>query len=109
GLETNLATVVFAGFSFAQDPISGAETMTSEAVAEPILQHLGCAENGLLQGSPSQGLGSWRNLGTTQPPVISLGAVITQPQHGTLLSIDSSGDFVYEPDPGFVGLDCFTY
>ncbi|MFC1780747.1 Ig-like domain-containing protein, partial [Planctomycetota bacterium] len=32
----------------------------------------------------------------------------TDPEHGTV-TIDSNGDFVYEPDTGYVGEDSFTY
>jgi hypothetical protein len=31
------------------------------------------------------------------------------PSHGTLLSIVTNGSFVYEPDPGFTGVDSFSY
>jgi hypothetical protein len=33
----------------------------------------------------------------------------TQPEHGRLTRIVTSGAFTYEPDPGFTGTDAFTY
>jgi hypothetical protein len=32
-----------------------------------------------------------------------------EPTHGTVLAVAEDGAFVYEPDPGFVGVDSFAY
>ncbi len=35
--------------------------------------------------------------------------VVTQPANGTASNVGGSGNLRYEPDPGFVGVDSFTY
>jgi hypothetical protein len=40
--------------------------------------------------------------------IVTVG-VVDDVDHGTLDSFNSDGGFVYTPDPGFVGIDTFTY
>lgn len=36
-------------------------------------------------------------------------SVVTNPTNGTLVAFNSNGTFTYQPNPGFTGVDTFTY
>lgn len=57
--------------------------------------------------SINAGIGLLSNDNDADGDVITA-APVTDPLNGTLM-LSADGSFIYEPDPGFVGLDTFTY
>jgi hypothetical protein len=93
-LDSNLATIIF--------------TQASDPVLAPALNpSYDVGENGCLQvyGTYSGGL-----LGGAMGAGVSISSILQQPTHGMLSAVDeASGGFIYQPTPGFLGYDSFTY
>ncbi|MDB5353648.1 MAG: hypothetical protein JWN24_101 [Phycisphaerales bacterium] len=120
-LDSNLATLTFPGFTVdaheeddeEETAVDGDEFVYDPVPAAGANQHLGVDQNGTLQvGAP--GLLAGASDGDTVTPDPDSPSVdttlIEPPTHGTLSALNGTdGSYTYQPNPGFVGRDYFTY